>query len=347
VSIIALHPEDLLERDARGELSQPERARLEQHLRHCSVCQLERKLRADFRQEEAPLGSDFDVHRLLSAVLAPGAPGAMSEVARPPRPSAMRRMRPALLVAAALFVAGASVAAGWDGIPNMHAHNEAQDAISTLSARRASSGALGRSAAATAARETPSIEPLPSLDVASSGAASGAKEVANAPVVVAPVKLTPGRTSPRVSSALSVAPSAAGLGTSASDGWTAPASDAAALFAQANVVRRSGDRAKAAELYRALVERFPRSAEAHEAEAALGHLLLGAGNASAALRYFDEYLYSSGPLEEDVRVDRALAFNRLHRSSDEADAWSSLLRTHPGSVHADRARARLRELGDR
>jgi hypothetical protein len=87
--------------------------------------------------------------------------------------------------------------------------------------------------------------------------------------------------------------------------------------------------------------------EAHEANAALGHLLLVEGNATSALRCFDEYLYAGGPLEEDVRVDRALALGHLERSSDEADAWTALLHAHPASVHAERARARLRELGDR
>jgi TolA-binding protein len=130
-------------------------------------------------------------------------------------------------------------------------------------------------------------------------------------------------------------------------GSSAPGSDAAALFAQANRVRRSGDHSEAVGLYRALLDRYPHSAEAHEAQAALGRLLFSDGNANAALRCFDEYLHASGPLEEDVRVDRAQALGRLHRFSEETEAWSSLLQAHPTSVHADRARSRLRDLGDR
>jgi TolA-binding protein len=314
VTIVALHPEELLDRDARGELSPAEMDRLALHLRACAVCRLERTLRADFQQNEEPLGTDFDVHGLLSRVLAPGASW---EPERLPRASAMRRMRPVLLVAALLFVAGASVAAGWGGMPRMRAQSGSQEVN-------------WKAPAATRAAPVPVVAavvapvPTPPADVPVLGAPAPVERVAKASVKppLPDVK--------------------AGLG-----GSSAPFSDAASLFAQANAVRRSGDHAGAADLYRALIDRFPRSAEAHEAEASLGRLQLSDGNASAAVRFFDEYLYAGGPLEEDVRVDRALALGRLHRPADEAEAWSTLLRAHPASVRAERARARLRELGER
>jgi len=370
LSIVALHPEELLERDATGELSSAEQARLALHLEHCAVCRLERTLRADFRREEEPLGPDFDVHSLLSGVLAPGAasplgsiptlaaPQAAPGVLRPRRASTMRQVRLGLLVAAALFVAGAAVAEGWQSIAR-HARDESQEAIWSQAARRAraapsianaNGGPNRRLNASVPPRDVAgslglpfSVDPTPSLSAA--------------PSAVSPVKPTQVRTPAHVSSvsshASSVAASSsplaqpAAFGLKPSSAAASAPSDAATLFAQANAVRRSGDHAGAADLYRTLVESYPRSAEAHEAEAALGHLLLEDGNASAALHHFDEYLSYGGPLEEDVRVDRALAFYRLHRASEEADAWASLLRAHPGSVHADRARARLRELGDR
>jgi hypothetical protein len=319
VTIVALHPEDLLDRDARGELSPAEVERLALHLSACAVCRLERTLRADFQQNEEPLGADFDVHGLLSRVLAPGASW---EPERLPRASARRRMRPLLLVAALLFVAGASVAAGWGGMPRMRAQSGSLEVNWKVPA-------VTRAAAVVPAVAAVAPVPAPPADVPVLGAAPvewGTKVAERPPL--------PGLK--------------AGLGVASAGGSPAvPSSDAAALFAQANAVRRSGDHAGAADLYRNLIDRFPRSAEAHEAQATLGRLQLGDGNASIAVRFFDEYLYAGGPLEEDVRVDRALALGRLHRPADEAEAWSALLRAHPASVHAERARARLRELGER
>ncbi len=192
--------------------------------------------------------------------------------------------------------------------------------------------------------QTPdSLEPAPTPAVPSEGNGS-----VSAPSRPTPHREAPLRPVPQTASPLALPSTPPGVaGPPASGTSTIPAWDAAALFAQANAVRRSGDHAGAAELYHILIERYPRSAETHEAEAALGRLLLDDGNARAALRHFDEYLYVGGPLEEDVTVDRALALNRLQRPRDEADTWSSLLRAHPSSVHAERARTRLRELGDR
>jgi hypothetical protein len=329
VTIVALHPEDLLDRDARGELSAAEVERLALHLRACAVCRLERTLRADFQQNEEPLGADFDVHGLLSRVLAPGASW---EPERVPRASARRRMRPLLLVAALLFVAGASVAAGWGGMPRMRAQSGPQEVNWKVprDAHKASDGPAVTRAAAVPAVAAVAPVPAPPVDVPVLGALSAPVEWGTKASVKPPL---PG---PK-----------AGPAVASPGGSPAPSSDAATLFAQANAVRRSGDHAGAADLYRTLIDRFPRSAEAHEAQASLGRLQLGDGNASVAVRFFDEYLYAGGPLEEDVRVDRALALGRLHRPADEAEAWSTLLRAHPASVHAERARARLRELGER
>jgi hypothetical protein len=74
-------------------------------------------------------------------------------------------------------------------------------------------------------------------------------------------------------------------------------------------------------------------------------MLLDDGDANAALRSFDDYLRAAGVLREDVMVDRALALGRLGRWHDEANEWTTLLRAYPSSVHAERARERLRQLG--
>jgi hypothetical protein len=296
--------------------------RLALHLSACAVCRLERTLRADFQHNEEPLGAGFDVHSLLSRVLAPGTPW---EPERLPRASAMRRMRPVLLVAALLFVAGASVAAGWGGMPRMRAPSGSQEVN----------------------WKAPAVTRAAPVPVVAAAVAPVPPPPADVPILGGPIAPVEGVAKASVKPSPLPGGAKAGLGGAGPGGLPAPSSDAAALFAQANAVRRSGDHAGAADLYRALIDRFPRSAEAHEAEASLGRLQLGDGNASAAVRFFDDYLYAGGPLEEDVRVDRALALGRLHRTADEAEAWSTLLRAHPASVHAERARARLRELGER
>ncbi len=50
-----LHPEELLERAERGALSSPDWARLDQHLAECSVCRVERALRAQAALDVEPL----------------------------------------------------------------------------------------------------------------------------------------------------------------------------------------------------------------------------------------------------------------------------------------------------
>ena len=50
-----LHPEDLLERRARGRLSSADQARLEQHLAECDVCRVERSLSAQAALDVEPL----------------------------------------------------------------------------------------------------------------------------------------------------------------------------------------------------------------------------------------------------------------------------------------------------
>jgi hypothetical protein len=69
----------------------------------------------------------------------------------------------------------------------------------------------------------------------------------------------------------------------------------------------------------------------------------------AALPLFDAYLQKAesngGALREETMVNRATALERLHRSAEEADAWQALLDAYPQSLHAERARERLKELG--
>jgi TolA-binding protein len=327
MSVVDLHPEDLLDRDVCGRLSRIESERLERHLDRCEACRLERQVRADFRDEYDPLPPEVDVPNLLAEVLHVG------EKKKPrPRqigPASPRWRRTALLVAAALLVAGAS-AATWSQVSFVP--KELPATVTRLVR------APSRTAAAVANAPTPPrVEPVATAP--SSASLSFAKPSGPALVPVAVASRSSVRRQARVD--LSTPPAM-------SLDWPAPssASGASELFAQANEARRAGDRGHAAELYRILVQRFPSSPEALESRAVLGRMLLDEGEASAALHSFDDYLHTGGVLREDVMVDRAVALAHLGRSSDEANAWTALLRTYPGSVHGERARERLRTLGD-
>jgi TolA-binding protein len=97
-----LHPEDLLERAARGAASPADLARLEQHLAECAVCRVERALAAQAASDAAPRRDEkLLVARLKREVEARlASPGARSS-----------RRKGALVVAAFAAVAVAGVAA--------------------------------------------------------------------------------------------------------------------------------------------------------------------------------------------------------------------------------------------
>jgi tetratricopeptide (TPR) repeat protein len=327
MTVVDLHPEDLLDRDASGELTALERARLEQHVARCASCRVERQLRADFRDEDGP--GDVDVQRLLAGVLAPGAELTAPDAPRPAvakRGVSRLRLRPLLLAAALLLVTGVAGATGWTGLRRL-----------VVGSPSSIVGVRVDGADETAARP------------------AGPKAQRPSPASVAPPASAPLESEPRPSAAIPVVTAAVPRATLPADRRpelvpavpAAPKSDAVLLFDRANAAQRRGDRDRAAELYRALIEEYPASPEAHQSQAALGRVLLANGDVLAALRSFDGYLRVGGPLEEDVLADRATALGKLGRTSDEISAWSSLLRSFPTSVHAAHARARIEELGER
>jgi tetratricopeptide (TPR) repeat protein len=123
-----------------------------------------------------------------------------------------------------------------------------------------------------------------------------------------------------------------------------PASE---LFAAANQARRRGQRDEALRLYRELARRYPDSPEAQLSNATVGRMLLDGDNPQAALDAFDRYLAQGGNLSEEALVGRALALQKLGRQAEERAAWEALLRAHPSSIHAARARARLAAPGSK
>jgi TolA-binding protein len=70
MSLTHLHPEDLFDKEARGTLTDDERVRLTAHVDQCTVCKMERVLRADF--------VDTDEERISYTSLVEGALGAVA-----------------------------------------------------------------------------------------------------------------------------------------------------------------------------------------------------------------------------------------------------------------------------
>lgn len=316
---VDLHPEDLIEREARGDLTDDERARLQAHLDVCAVCRFEVRAREDVR-DEVDAAEEVDVQRLLSAVLTP-------EMARAPAPRPILRRRTraprALLLAAALVtVASAAGAAGWTTLRSTLSHRG--QVVET----RVEAPTPVLTGTPVPAHATPVVPVAPTPELPSASTPAPAPELTLAPApVVAPTH--------------AVAPAPLAL---AAPPAPLPDLTAGNLFERANEARHAGDRTGAIQTYRTLVAQFPASAEAHQALAALGKMLLDGGDAGAALRCFDDYLRGGGPLRQDVMADRALALQRLGRPADETAAWSALLAYYPASVHAERARRRLAEL---
>jgi len=126
-----------------------------------------------------------------------------------------------------------------------------------------------------------------------------------------------------------------------------PAVTAAALFERAEQQRREGRVDAAVATFRRLQSAFPATAEAHLSYALAGQLLLKQGRPGDALAQFDRNLRSAGEVGEEALAGRATALEQLHRTADAIAAWKSLLARYPGSVYAERARARLDALNER
>lgn len=124
-----------------------------------------------------------------------------------------------------------------------------------------------------------------------------------------------------------------------------PADTAASLFREANEARRAGDAALAVSLYRELQRRFPAAAETQISRISLGSVLLDTGAAAPALQQFESYLAApSGALAAEAIYGRGRALKNLHRSTEEAATWQSLLTRFPRSPYASYAKRRLAEL---
>jgi hypothetical protein len=329
LSVVDLHPEDLLEKEAAGQLEAADRARLDAHLARCTPCRLERKLRADFVAE---LSADLPSHSfgLLAEEAAEhgniaresmvslrgasdGAPASTRRHSTWPR----RRTAKAawLLAAAALLVGGVATAMGL-------ADGDWPQLMRRVSTP-APSPADVRPPDPPRAKVRRMPNPLPELP-------APVETVTNTPRPVTPT--APPRVEVRAPRPLPIF-------------VVPPVEGPAELLDSASSARRRGEYGRALDIHRDLEARYPTSREAQVSRAIAGRLLLDRGDPARALANFDSYLAAgSGDLREEAMVGRATALDRLGRDDEAARAWRDLLTAFPGTPYAPHARARSESL---
>lgn len=354
-SVLELHPDELLDKDARGELTSDEETRLLAHLAHCSACRLEREVARDFRMELAAGDSDLELESLVTRALAgaktttddaPDGGNVEPDRESSPAPrhisSRRRRLSPVFVAAAcAVFsVVGIAAAAEWTGV--WHGKSEGAGGSSNVTNKATSLGPSGSaplpsppsSIVGVATQEEPALA-VPSAEPATTAAPMPSAAMA-VPMVHSVALVAPAPPAPTVTAEPVAAPSAP----------PAPpvTPDAATLFAEANRAKARGQHAEAVRNYRELSRTYPGSPEAKLANAIVGRLLLDDGNAVEAIASLDRYLASGDrSLREEALAARAMALGRLGRQEEEAATWRQLLQSYPQSMHAKRAEARLAE----
>ena len=118
----------------------------------------------------------------------------------------------------------------------------------------------------------------------------------------------------------------------------------AALFAQALALRAEGKVDAAIAAHLRLQRLYPTARETSLSFALAGRLLLEKGASEQALAQFNQYLARPGDVAEEALVGRATALGQMGRAAAEAAAWRQVLESHPGSIYAARAKARLAAL---
>jgi TolA-binding protein len=340
VSVVELHPEDLFDKDARGELTAAERARFEAHLERCDACRFERAVRRDFAAElegeDDSAWADLVTGALAGAAHATGGaeadspnPADGAARTRPPREGTVapllgsgtraRSRRTWLLTLAALLAGGLAAAAG--GPPAM------------------------RWVASTWRAPGANEAPAPAQSVAPRSD-HRSRSPARAPLAPAPVASAASETPPvalETGPAVRAPESRSALDRPLPAGSSRPQDPSPAeRFARANAARRSGDHALALAEYRELVRRYPETREAAAAHVIVGRLLLDRGDTRDAEAEFGRYLESDRrELREQALAQRALSFEREGNGPAEEQAWRALLEAYPDTAYGNHARQRL------
>jgi TolA-binding protein len=373
MSLVELHPEELLDREACGTLTPPEQDFLEAHVARCAACRIQRLARDDFASELAADDGHLDVALLVSHALRAANP------VEPPveapivvAPPVRRTRRPGRAAVVLLFAAAATLCAGvaaaaWSGLVPPLSRLAAPSVTSLPVTPAAPRAAAPRKTAPRPALvvDEPAAEPVASVAALEAPPARAPAETTEAHAAAEHPTPAPLAAAPLVAPSEAHHAAEPHARTSSESPTThreevvsrptraEPATppeprSAADLFSEANEALRAGDKGTAQGRYRELLRLYPTSPEARVSRATLGRLLLEQGEGAAALRTFDESLSSgAGAMAEEVMVGRALSFQRLGDTRGEASAWLALLSTHPGSIHAERARARLAALSPR
>ena len=334
-----LHPDDLVDKEARGTLTAQEQERLEQHRNACAPCRFESAVRLDFRAELEASGR----------IAVPFPPLTRRSRTRSGVMRARRKMpatrRWLVLAAAALLLASTAAAARWSygthwfmGVRRGTEHEPGSTPRARPTAAAMIQAPFERQdreeSPSSAVSASPAMAPTPPPAMGSGSARSSMSSVSVVSSARPAERVHIARTSPPPQ------PSASQP--------TVAAMSAAAMFEGAREARERGAYDDAVHGYQELTLNYPQSEEAITSHAILGRLLLDRGLPQQALVHFDVYLASGRPLlDEEARVGRAAALTRLNRASDEAEAWAELLASHPNSVHAPRARRRIAELAGR
>lgn len=376
VTIIDVHPDDLLEREMAGALSAPDEGWLAAHVARCASCRLERQLRADFDRElgnrTAPVILQALVASALHAARASDACGEPGTATRHDVPVRRSRRRVELLLTAGVALATGLAAARPDLV------GQALDFVServgaglgVSSAGRVDAPAPPARASAAPTDRTEWASSVPSSNVVPSSTLVRRADVTRpelpAPSAASPPGSRKSRSARFESGSPRIARQRVEPGTVEQE--RAPARDpgsarlepfgaelkpkpvrgsesdtsAAILFERANAARRR--REGAAALYRELQAHFPESAEARLSFAILGRMQLDTGDAESAIASFEAYL-SAGDrsLREQAMAGRALTRARLGDGERERQSWLALLGAYPRSSYAGLARQRLAE----
>ncbi len=109
------------------------------------------------------------------------------------------------------------------------------------------------------------------------------------------------------------------------------------LMSRARKLVARGKLSRALGVYAELRRAHPKSAAAQAANVSIGQLELQRGRRKVALRAFDRYLASGGPLAEEAHWGKIRALHGLGRADEEAAAMERLRSAFPRSVYLELA----------